>query len=310
MRYVLPVAMFAAAVVVLLGVACGGSAAGNDPQETITGTPSVSVTAAPSPAGSKEPRAIPPATTDGLVEHPLDELSQEATAYMATRDGPIGVAVVVPSRGAIYTANGDQLFHMASVAKVAIMVTVMDKAVQEGRGLTEREIALLEPMITVSDNNAATALWYEVGGAEGVGAYLRSIDLTTIEPNALNCWGASYAPAKEVALLLAKLANDEILDEPSRALALELMSRVDPSQSWGAIAGVPDLRPDGTLIGIKDGWYPADCGWWVNSAGVILPGNDKPAYTIAVLTAEQSSLGYAIETIEGIAELLHGELHG
>jgi hypothetical protein len=35
-----------------MGVACGGSAAGNDPQETITGIPSASVTAAASPAGS------------------------------------------------------------------------------------------------------------------------------------------------------------------------------------------------------------------------------------------------------------------
>jgi hypothetical protein len=89
---------------------------------------------------------------------------------------------------------------MASVAKLAIMVTLLDRAIREGRHLATWELALLRPMITVSDKDAATALWVDVGGPEAVETYLRSIGLPAIQPNSQGCRGASRAPAYEVAL--------------------------------------------------------------------------------------------------------------
>jgi hypothetical protein len=252
----------------------------------------------------------PPAlTTTPLVHHPLRDLSPAAAKYLATRAGPIGVAVVVPSQGRVYTTNGNKLFPMASVAKVAIMVTVLDRAIRESRDLTAWELALLEPMITVSDNAAATALWADVGGTEAVGTYLRSLGLTAIRPNAQGYWGDSRASASDVALLLTRLVDGKILDEPSRRLAIELMTRVDPGQSWGMTAMSPDQPPPGTVAGIKDGWYPAECGWRVNSAGFVIPGNEQPAYTITVLTRKQPSLEEGIETIEELARHIHAAIH-
>ena len=213
-------------------------------------------------------------------------------------------------RAPIYTWNGHEKFHMASIAKVGIMLTVMDQASKAGRGLTDEELSDLRPMITVSDNETASILWNRIGGGQAVEDYLRSIGLNEIDPNKESCWGASYASAHDMALLFAKLALGEILEEETRRIAFELLQQVDPSQTWGVIAAAPDERPEGTIVGVKDGWYPADCGWWVNSAGMLLPGTDKPAYMMAVLTSEQSSWEYGIETIETVGQMVHERLHG
>jgi hypothetical protein len=228
---------------------------------------------------------------------------------MQGREGPAGVAVVVPSQGVVYTYNGHELFHMASVAKVGIMLTVMKQALEAGRDLTEAELDQLRPMITVSDNVTASQLWEQIGGGQAVEDYFRSIGLQEIDPNKDTCWGASYASAHDVAVLLAELATGDILNASMRDIALGLMQEVDPAQTWGVIAARPETVPEGTIAAVKDGWYPADCGWWVNSAGVLIPGNDQPAYTVAVLTGEQSTWEYGIETIEGVGQRIHDALH-
>jgi hypothetical protein len=210
----------------------------------------------------------------------------------------------------LYAANGDQLMSMASVVKVAIMMTVLDRAVREGREVTRAELSLLEPMIQESDNDSTTLLWDQVGGAPAVESYLRSIGIEDIVPNEQEMWGASRASAKAVAQLFGMIAFGEVLDPQRRGLALELLSGVVPSQRWGVTAGVPDELPAGTIIGLKDGWYPAGFGWWVNSAGMIIPGDDRPAYAIAVLTRGQPSWEYGIATIEGVASRVHDALHG
>jgi hypothetical protein len=43
---------------------------------------------------------------------------------------------------------------------------------------------------------------------------------------------------------------------------------------------------------------------------MLLPGNDKPAYMMAVLTGEQPTWEYGIETIETLGRLVHARLHG
>jgi beta-lactamase class A len=247
--------------------------------------------------------------TADYVERPLAELSKSAAEFLDGREGPRGAAVVVPSRGTIYTYNGDELTPMASVAKVTIMVTVMDKAVREKRALTEWEMQMLRPMITVSDNDSATALWEYVGGGAAVEATLQAMGLTATKPNPMEAWGASRSTPRETALLFTKLALGEILDEERRTLALELLGAVIPDQTWGVLAGVPTDQPERAVIAIKDGWNPTQGGWWVNSAGLVLPLIDRPAYAMAVLTRQQPTMEYGIATIEGVASRVHAALH-
>jgi beta-lactamase class A len=217
--------------------------------------------------------------------------------------------VIVPSQGIIYSDNGDELTPMASVSKVAIMVTVMDQAIQQQRSVTEWEISRLRPMITVSDNDAATELWEHVGGGAAVEKTLRSMGLTATVPNPMEAWGASRSTPKEVALLLAKIALGEVLDASNRALALSLMGQVDPNQTWGITAGVPTNQPLHADVAIKDGWNPTQGGWWVNSAGLVMPLSAQPMYALAVLTRQQPTMEYGVATIEGVAARVHDALH-
>ncbi|MBI2908006.1 MAG: serine hydrolase [Chloroflexi bacterium] len=276
--------------------------------------PVLSLSIAPEPAMRDDPTlSFSPAAAGKSVldfkERPLRDLSAEAQSFLDSRDGKWGVAVVVPSQGVMYTANGDELTPMASVVKVAIMLATMDRAMKEGRNLTKRELQLLRPMITQSDNDSATALWDELGGGAAVTAYVNSLGISDFVPNPWDAWGASRASAKGLASLFAQLAFGNILNEPMREIALELLSNVTPSQRWGVAAGTSSDPPPGTVIGLKDGWYPARYAWWVNSAGMLLPGDDRPPYTIAVLTRGSPSLEYGIATIEGVAQMVHAELH-
>jgi len=244
----------------------------------------------------------------GFQTHPLIELWPEIPDYIAAREGNLGVAVVVLGQRRVYAYNGDAPFHMASIAKVPIMLTVLDSANRSPQGLTPYQRSLLQPMILYSDNGTADTLWSEVGGAPAIRAYLDSIGVAGIKPDDFGTWGESLASPEAVALLYARLIEGDLLDERTRDTALDLLSHVDPSQRWGVTAGLPDELAASWIVGVKDGWYPAETGWWVNSAGLFLPGDGTPGYTIAIMTDAQPGLEYGIETIETIARLIHTRL--
>jgi len=242
---------------------------------------------------------LPPA--GALVDQPLDDLSNDAAAYAKTRPGAVGVAVVVPDRGVVYTCGGDERFALDSLMKVPILAAELHRAQQQGRALTDHEQYLLQVMITVSDNDATMELWDDLGGGTALHTYLDSIGLPLIQPDPYGYWGDSQASARDVALLLAKLSWGDILDPSSRDVALSLLSDVVPEQRWGVTAGLPAEMPQGTVIGVKNGWYPEDDGWSMNTAGLILPGDNRSGYAIAVLTSAQPTFESGIETTEGIA---------
>jgi len=251
-----------------------------------------------------------PATTTQLVERPLFDLSPDAVAFLDSRAGRGGVAVAVPERGTVYTYNGNELFPLASVAKVMIIVAVMNRAIGDQRPLTDQELEQLRLMITVSDNDAAQSLWDSLGGGAAVAETLRGIGLTETQPAPSAAWGDTLSSPREVALLLVKMATGAILDQSNRDLALGLMSSVDPDQSWGATAGAPAGHATETIVAVKNGWYPAPDGWWVNSAAVIVPSDRHPRHSIVVLTDQQPTYQYGIETIQGVASRIHAALYG
>lgn len=257
------------------------------------------------------PQATPtPVATSQLVELPLDALAPDAAAYLSTREGTVGAAVVAPDRGAIYSANGDELFPMASLAKLVIMLTVMDRATREDGDLTQGEYELLEAAITVSDNDAADVLWRDIGGAKAITAFLQQHGLTGIHPDPDGYWGLSLGTAHDVALLLARLVQGEILDDPMRRTAIDLMGRVEPDQWWGVVAGPWDHATISTTMGVKNGWYPSVDGWWINSAGFFLSAGRQAGYSMVVMTKDQPTFDYGVETIETIAAWVHTALCG
>lgn len=229
----------------------------------------------------------------------LDALSPGAADLARGLGNGIGIAVYVPSQRRIYQYNAEPMFGIASVVKAPIMLTVMDRAIDEGRSLTADESALVQAMIVESDNDATTALWNAIGGAPAVQEFLESNGIHGALIDAKD-WGDSKMSAESAARLLGKLLNGEILDAPNRALAMQLMSHVDPVQDWGAVvAGEFEGQ-----TGVKNGWYPEPAGWVLGSVGYVVPDGAGPIYTVAIFTNGWLYFNEGVHALEAVAGLI------
>ena len=130
-------------------------------------------------------------------------------------------------------------------------------------------------MIEDSDNDAATSLWYEVGGPARIRSYNARAGLTnTIPSSCVVCpgfawpgWGlTTTTPDDQIALLKQLVTPRSLLTRAERDYALSLMEDVPPSQRWGVSGGVPAQ----VTVALKNGWLPllgAGSDWQVNSVG-------------------------------------------
>ena len=261
-------------------------------------------TDAPLPSRTPSPPPTPSGAA-GLVERPLVQASESAAVFARSRSPIWGVAIVVPSRGVAFAENADTQVPMASIVKVLVLLVVLEEARQDHRPVSEEDLALLWPMITESDNDATSQLWERIGRGQAVSSYLRSVDVAGFTPDPETSWGASFASARAMAAILGKLVNGEILDAPSRALALRMLDAVVPEQRWGVSAGT-DVA-SGDRVELKNGWYPGEEGWRVNSVGIVQPRAGDP-YAIAIVTGGRVSWQEGIDTIEGIAGPLNAAM--
>jgi Beta-lactamase enzyme family len=154
-------------------------------------------------------------------------------------------------------------------------------------------------MIEFSDNDAATSLWNDVGGAVGVAAFNRLIGMPNTVPGPGGFWGLTTTTSlDQVQLMQAVAYPNAVLSATSRGYIESLMENVTPSQRWGVSGGVPA----GVTIALKNGWLPNGAGWEINSIGhVVGQGHD---YVIAVMTSDDPSMGYGISTVEGVSSLV------
>ncbi len=231
----------------------------------------------------------------------LVELAPDLVQYLRGRVGSSAAAVYVPASDTLYTYNPTERFQLASVVKVPIMLTELDRVRDSGSGSTLPETDLLRPMITYSDNAAATALLAEVGGPPAVEVALavRGVSQTDVNPDA---WGLSTSTAPDMALLLRSLYMGEGLNEPLRAIAFRLMGGVVAEQRWGVPAGLPAETP----VAFKGGWLPRGQGWLVHQVGLaVLDGEPvvfaflnkgQPTFEYGKATLRRSGMYLAAET--------------
>lgn len=286
----------------LLAAACGGESATSS---TISAEPTPSPTIAPTPAPTGITYVIEaptPLTRDGWTVRPLGLITPSAAGLAESFAGQVGVAVAVPSRGIVYTLNGDLRFEALNVAKVPIMLAILEQAAASGRPLSGLDLALLEGMITESDNLAADTLWIRAGGSKGIHATLAAAGFADFRLDD-DAWGESRLDAEHTATLLAALVDGTGLHAETRRIALDLMARVVPWQAWGASSGLPG----GTTYGAKNGWYLEDEGWALHTSGFVLPQNGEP-YTLAIYSLGGRSYFPARAEIETLAAALHAEV--
>jgi beta-lactamase class A len=194
-------------------------------------------------------------------------------------------------------------FDSASIVKAIILAALLRWHQETGRPLTAAEKAHATLMITQSNNGAATALWDEVG----MGRLRHLLNLAKMHETQLGLngyWGLTQVTTHDQMLLLELLATpNSVLTASSRSYELGLMAKVISGQRWGTPAGAPAA----VTVHVKNGWLPDYTGWHINSIGAFT-GKNKD-YLIAVLTDDNSSEQYGIDTIERVARVVHKDLN-
>jgi beta-lactamase class A len=216
----------------------------------------------------------------------------------------VAVAVDDPGLGLACRLNSTLQFYSASVVKATILGALLHKAQDQRRSLTSRENALAGAMITRSDNNAASALWADVGRFY-LQHFLNLAGMTHTVLGPGRVWGLTLITASDEILLLRLLLRaNAVLSTASRNYELNLMAHVIASQRWGVPAGAPTSL----TVHVKNGWLPlARHGWHVHSIGCFTGRGG--GYSIVVLTLDNPSMRYGITTIEAIARAINRDLN-
>jgi beta-lactamase class A len=209
------------------------------------------------------------------------------------------VAVLDKKTGQRYSFRGAEKYETASVVKVQVLACLLLTAQDKQRDLTSTELSLAKRMITLSDNDATTALFAKLGKATAIGRCNKRLGLTQTTVN--SAWGLTRTTVDDQVRLLAELVDAKgPLDQDSRELAHQLMSSVDEAQDWG----VPAAAKTGEDFTVKNGWLPRSTEnnrWIINTVGRI--SSDGTDVSIAVLSHGHASMSGGITVVEKAAKL-------
>jgi hypothetical protein len=240
----------------------------------------------------------------GKPETPAPSVNPFTTAamraYLASRRGGITGAVLNLANHKLYLYRPGVTEQTASIVKVDILETLLHAEQASFHPLDGDDEALATGMIEASDNDDATDLWDEVGGAAAIARFDALAGLTDTMPNTDGYWGETMTTALDQVRLLERLVvANTLLDRSSRAYELGLMENVIPYDRWGVCAG----PAPGVTVALKNGWVPIVNGdWQINSIGYV--SGDGRDYLVAILTDGNPTEGYGIATIEGISRII------
>jgi hypothetical protein len=229
--------------------------------------------------------------------YPPPRAIRSAQRFAADR-GDVAFAVIDRSLG-LRGYDYDRPFSSASVSKALLLAAELRRLEREGRPLDSETKALLEPMVTYSDNRAADAIYARVGDA-GLEEVAERAGMSDFEPTP-GFWGGDRITASDMARFFYRL--DANLPRRHRAYAKRLLARITPVERWG----IPEAIGGGWSIWFKGGWRPA--GGRNNSGPVthqaaLLEHRRGERVALAVLTDEAPWGGGGFEAIEGVARRL------
>ncbi|WP_043663194.1 serine hydrolase [Streptomyces xylophagus] len=197
----------------------------------------------------------------------------------------------------------DVPYDTASIIKVDILATLLLQAQDAGRGLTQQERTQAEAMIEHSDNDAATALWREIGLAPGLEAVNKRLGLSSTVGGAGGMWGLTRTTVTDQIRLLRAVfadgttssASGSVLTTTSRNYIRTLMTRIAADQSWGVSAA------SDSGWALKNGWLQRSTTnlWDINSVGEVTSGTHH--YLVAVLSDGNATMAGGIAAVESAA---------
>jgi len=237
---------------------------------------------------------LPSPATRALAMVGTDPALEEAIRARLPSDlGTFGVAVVDLRGGRTAYVNPDEVFETASLYKLFVMVELFRQRQQGTLSFSERGItANLEAMITVSDNDAAEALWRRVGIAN-INATMRRLGL----PRSQVAYVSTTTP-REMSYLLERIALLRVVDAESSAEMIRVMGRQRINDR------LPVGLPEGTYVAHKTG----DLGAMTHDAGIVFAPFGP--FVIVTLNKDTSDV-YASRTVESdVARAAYEYLEG
>jgi beta-lactamase class A len=226
---------------------------------------------------------------------PWHQRVRDATEFLQGRTGSASFAVI--DEGArIHGYRRGVQYSSASLVKAMLLVSYLNRKEVRRRALRRGERGLLGPMIRVSDNDAASAI-YERVGVDGLTRLARRVGMRSFVANPV--WGGCQVTARDQARFFARIRA--LLPKLHRKYGMSLLRRIVSYERWG----IPPGAPAGWAPYFKGGWFRDDDGWRVHQAALLRQGNRRLA--IAVLTRGSPTLEYGAATITGVtSRLLHG----
>lgn len=220
-------------------------------------------------------------------------------------DGQVAVAVDDLTTGADAAYGGTQEFVTASIVKVDILSTLLYQAQQSGQQLPPGEEALATTMIENSNDDAASDLYDDAGGAEGIDQANQVFGLSETTVGTDGYWGlTSTTVDDQIRLLRLVFTRPSVLTAQSQDYIQDLMSQVEADQQWG----VPAAADDGTPFMVKNGWLPSGTTglWEINSIGEVV--HDGQRMLIAVLSEGNATEDSGISLVQTVAEAAAGAM--
>lgn len=217
----------------------------------------------------------------------------DASRYLKRRSGYTAFATI-DSEGRISGTHLHRTFVSASVVKAMLLVAYLRKLAAEHRGLDSGSRSLLEPMIELSDNDAATAVWSLVGEPR-VWALARHTAMTDFSVSGY--WSSAQISAADQARFFFTM--EDSIPRQFRPYARRLLSHIVDYESWGIPAVA---RARGWDVFFKGGWRGTERGQLVHQVARLQRPRMRVA--IAVLTDGDPTMSYGIETIQGVTARL------
>jgi hypothetical protein len=208
-----------------------------------------------------------------------------ATSYARSRTGDIAFAVRTDHR--FYGYRSNHVEWSASVLKAMLMVAYLDMPSVAGRAVNSYDNSLLYPMITQSDNNAASQVDVIVGDSalDALGNRVGMKHFLAVSP----IWGESHITASDQTKFFFGI--ESFIVPRHRAYAMHLLASITPSQRWG----IGEVAPRGWNLYFKGGW---GYGTGLLDHQVVLLTRGCARTSLAVLTMYDGSHDYGKETLK------------
>jgi hypothetical protein len=270
------------------------------------GTPSpgpASLPPSPSQSASPSPSADPGCGPWGCAQQ---RRFAAAAALAKAKPGYLGIVVRDRQSGALWRAGtAGHVMWASSTVKLAMATSILDRARAGQITLDAEARAQLAAMFSVSDNDAADALWKRYGRDTMIGRFQQVYGMTGLRfvPGSPRYWGFLKCSAEDLQRLMSYVLGR--LDPRDRDYIAGAMRHVGAIQRWGVWAAGPALQP-----GTKDGWSiesdPGGRHWCTSTVGFAGPGE---RYVVAVmyrLPPGSGTIGAGVHAVSDLVATVFG----